>query len=108
MSKSSDRNQSGLVCSFCGASQDEVRKLIAGPGVYICDQCIDLCNDIILDEVAEETTGETSISIPKPKEIKAFLDDYVIDQEDAKKILSVAVYNPVSYTHLTLPTNREV
>ncbi len=93
MSKSSDRNQAGLVCSFCGASQDEVRKLIAGPGVYICDQCIDLCNDIILDEVAEETTGETSISIPKPKEIKAFLDDYVIDQEDAKKILSVAVYN---------------
>ena len=93
MSKSGDRGQSGLVCSFCGAGQEEVRKLIAGPGVYICDQCIDLCNDIILDEVEEEqTTGRLS-SIPKPREIRAFLDEYVIGQEKAKKILSVAVYN---------------
>ena len=93
MNKSSDRGKSGLVCSFCGTSQDEVRKLIAGPGVYICDQCIDLCNDIILDEADEETPVGKSSRIPKPKEIRAYLDDYVIGQERAKKILSVAVYN---------------
>ncbi len=93
MNKSSDKNQSGLVCSFCGASQEEVRKLIAGPGVYICDQCIDLCNDIILDEVGDDESTESSSSIPKPKEIFDFLGDYVVEQEAAKKILSVAVYN---------------
>jgi ATP-dependent Clp protease ATP-binding subunit ClpX len=86
--------QSGLVCSFCGTTQEEVRKLIAGPGVYICDQCIDLCNDIILDETEEGgTTTSSSSSIPKPKEIRASLDQYVIGQNAAKKTLSVAVYN---------------
>lgn len=96
MSKNSerDRGQSGLCCSFCGATQEEVRKLIAGPGVYICDQCIDLCNDIIVDEVDEETVSTVRDSkIPKPREIKSFLDDYVIGQERAKRVLSVAVYN---------------
>jgi len=93
VTKGIDRTQSGLACSFCGASQDEVRKLIAGPGVYICDQCIDLCNDIILDEVEEETVSGKLAQIPKPKDIKSFLDEYVIGQETAKKILSVAVYN---------------
>lgn len=96
MSKNSekDRGQSGLCCSFCGATQEEVRKLIAGPGVYICDQCIDLCNDIIVDEVDEDTVSSVRDSkIPKPKEIKNFLDDYVIGQDRAKKVLSVAVYN---------------
>lgn len=96
MAKGSDRErgQSGLCCSFCGATQEEVRKLIAGPGVYICDQCIDLCNDIIVDEVDDETTGGSSdAKIAKPKEIRAFLDEYVIGQEKAKKVLSVAVYN---------------
>ena len=93
MTKGVDRGQSGLACSFCGATQEEVRKLIAGPGVYICDQCIDLCNDIILDEVEEETAPAKSSQIPKPKEIRSHLDDYVIGQEIAKKILSVAVYN---------------
>lgn len=95
MSKGKDRTkgQSGLVCSFCGASQEEVRKLIAGPGVYICDQCIELCNDIILDEVESSSEKQSSQKIPKPSEIKKFLDDYVIGQERAKKILSVAVYN---------------
>jgi ATP-dependent Clp protease ATP-binding subunit ClpX len=93
VTKGADRGQSGLACSFCGATQEEVRKLIAGPGVYICDQCIDLCNDIIDDEVEEETPESHSTQIPKPKEIRAFLDDYVIGQEPAKKILSVAVYN---------------
>lgn len=93
MTKGIDRGQSGLACSFCGASQEEVRKLIAGPGVYICDQCIDLCNDIILDEADEETATGRSDRIPKPKEIRAHLDEYVIGQDAAKKILSVAVYN---------------
>ena len=79
-------------CSFCGKSQKQVKKLIAGPGVYICDECIDLCNDIIAEELAE--TPEFSFEeLPKPREIFDFLNDYVIGQEYAKKILSVAVYN---------------
>lgn len=93
MSKGIDRNQSGLCCSFCGATQEEVRKLIAGPGVYICDQCIDLCNDIILDEAEEETPAGKFSKVPKPTEIRNFLDEYVVGQDTAKKILSVAVYN---------------
>jgi ATP-dependent Clp protease ATP-binding subunit ClpX len=93
MSKS-ERGTGSLICSFCGASQDEVRKLIAGPGVYICDQCIDLCNDIILDEVEEDSGAQAGpSSTPKPKEIRAFLDQYVVGQESAKRKLSVAVYN---------------
>ena len=79
-------------CSFCGKSQKQVKKLIAGPGVYICDECIDLCNDIIAEELAEST--ELSFEdLPKPREIFEFLNDYVIGQEHAKNILSVAVYN---------------
>ena len=133
-----------LKCSFCGKAQDQVRKLIAGPGVYICDECIDLCNEILDEELidnpnhqksgqqdqsrkaksASPTTTKpapTLASIPKPIEIKKFLDDQVVGQEPAKKILSVAVYNhykrlawkgdgsgAVSYTHLTLPTKVEV
>ncbi len=96
VSKNSDRdkNQSGFCCSFCGATQEEVRKLIAGPGVYICDQCIDLCNDIIVDEGDEESGLSADRSkLPKPREIRSFLDEYVIGQEKAKKVLSVAVYN---------------
>jgi ATP-dependent Clp protease ATP-binding subunit ClpX len=81
-----------LYCSFCGKSQDEVKKLIAGPSVYVCDECVELCNDIIRDELQENTEfGEGEL--PKPKEIKAELDSYVIGQESAKKMLSVAVYN---------------
>ena len=87
-----------LTCSFCGKSQREVKKLIAGPSVYICDECIDLCNDIIREEGAKAggtiaATGPSGGSLPKPSEIKVFLDDYVIGQEKAKRILSVAVYN---------------
>ena len=79
-------------CSFCGKSQKQVRKLIAGPGVYICDECIDLCNEIIEEEFA--TTEEISFTeLPKPSEIKSYLDDYVVGQDEAKKKLSVAVYN---------------
>ena len=81
-----------LKCSFCGKSQKQVKKLIAGPGVYICDECIDLCNEIIEEELSE--TSELKLDeLPKPQEIYAFLDEYVIGQETAKKVLSVAVYN---------------
>ncbi|MBL8307875.1 MAG: AAA family ATPase, partial [Rubrivivax sp.] len=84
-----------LYCSFCGKSQHEVKKLIAGPSVFICDECIELCNDIIRDEVpAEGPAAKTSKSeLPVPSEIKASLDQYVIGQEVAKRTLSVAVYN---------------
>ncbi|MFZ7102282.1 MAG: ATP-dependent Clp protease ATP-binding subunit ClpX [Peptococcaceae bacterium] len=81
-----------LKCSFCGKVQDQVKKLVAGPGVYICDECIELCNEIIEEELSEETNFELG-DIPKPREIKAILDQYVIGQEAAKKALSVAVYN---------------
>jgi len=81
-----------LKCSFCGKSQKQVRKLIAGPGVYICDECVELCNEIIEEELAD--TEEVSFSeLPKPHEIYGFLDDYVVGQEKAKRVLSVAVYN---------------
>jgi ATP-dependent Clp protease ATP-binding subunit ClpX len=81
-----------LKCSFCGKSQKQVKKLIAGPGVYICDECIDLCNEIIEEELTE--TAELSFDhLPNPREVRAFLDDYVVGQDSAKKILSVAVYN---------------
>ena len=81
-----------LKCSFCGKSQKQVKKLIAGPGVYICDECIDLCNEIIEEELTE-TAELTFDNLPNPREVRAFLDDYVVGQESAKKILSVAVYN---------------
>lgn len=81
-----------LKCSFCGKSQKQVKKLIAGPGVYICDECIDLCNEIIEEELTD--TAEVNFdNLPNPREVRAFLDDYVVGQEDAKKILAVAVYN---------------
>ncbi|MCX5929389.1 MAG: ATP-dependent Clp protease ATP-binding subunit ClpX, partial [Synechococcus sp. LacPavin_0920_WC12_MAG_50_7] len=105
-----------LKCSFCGKSQEQVRKLIAGPGVYICDECIDLCNEILDEELVDVQGGgsrhgvqessrktaptkkvskpiPTLASIPKPREIKNFLDRQVVGQEEAKKVLSVAVYN---------------
>src|SRR5215467_3836253 len=92
MAKHGDDRTGNLVCSFCGKSQDEVRKLIAGPTVYICDECIDLCNDIIAEECDQEETLSSTSAVPKPSEIKKVLDQYVIGQERAKKILAVAVH----------------
>lgn len=92
MSPKDDNSQ--LTCSFCGKSQDEVKKLIAGPTVYICDECIELCNDIIDEEAKlDQASDSESKKLPKPVEIKDILDEYVVGQERAKKILSVAVYN---------------
>ncbi|NTW39542.1 MAG: AAA domain-containing protein, partial [Cellulomonadaceae bacterium] len=81
-----------LKCSFCGKSQKQVKKLIAGPGVYICDECIDLCNEIIEEELAE-ATEVGMVDLPKPREIFSFLEQYIVGQEPAKRSLAVAVYN---------------
>ena len=88
-----DDNGKLLYCSFCGKSQHEVRKLIAGPSVFVCDECVDLCNDIIREEIQEKEAESGSKKLPVPEEIKATLDEYVIGQDQAKKVLSVAVYN---------------
>ena len=87
------RDASNLSCSFCGKSQKEVKKLIAGPTVYICDECIQLCNDIIAEEVDRDDKLPNLASVPKPRDLRKILDDYVIGQDRAKKVLSVAVYN---------------
>lgn len=91
--KKGDDNSKLLYCSFCGKSQHEVRKLIAGPSVFVCDECVDLCNDIIREEIQERDSESAIRKLPIPEEIKNILDDYVIGQESAKKVLSVAVYN---------------
>ncbi len=106
---SNDRNSKDddklLYCSFCGKSQQEVRKLIAGPSVYICDECVDLCNDIIKDELQDRSSSFYGGELPKPKQIKEELDSYVIGQERAKKILAVAVYN--HYKRLRNKTKKD-
>ena len=93
MERRRDEGHGNLQCSFCGRSQKEVKKLIAGPTVYICDECIGLCNDIIAEEVDRDDAVTTGTPLPKPAEIKAVLDEYVIGQDRAKKILAVAVHN---------------
>ncbi len=96
-----------LKCSFCGKTQKQVKKLIAGPGVYICDECIDLCNEIIEEELAE--TSEISLGeLPSPREIYSFLNDYIVGQEQAKRILSVAVYNHYKRVELSNTLDGEV
>jgi len=109
MSKRDDRTDA-LICSFCGKSQDEVKKLIAGPTVYICDECIDLCNDIIAEETRlEESVGPDTNKLPKPLEIREVLDEYVIGQDSAKKTLAVAVYNHYKrIEYMAKPTDVEM
>jgi ATP-dependent Clp protease ATP-binding subunit ClpX len=93
MSDELETKDKQLFCSFCGKNQSEVKKLIAGPSVYICDECVSLCNDIIKEDLSEKDNEESEKKLPIPSEIKSILDEYVIGQEQAKKILSVAVYN---------------
>ena len=95
-----------LRCSFCGRKQDEVRKLIAGPTVYICDECVGLCNEIMAEELDSSFDISISTKLPKPKEIKSYLDNYVINQEKAKKIISVAVHN--HYKRVNNPSDSDV
>jgi ATP-dependent Clp protease ATP-binding subunit ClpX len=100
------KKEDSLKCSFCGKGQDEVKKLIAGPTVYICNECIELCNEIIADELYVDATGEPVAKLPTPKEIHGILNDYVIGQEKAKRILSVAVHN--HYKRIYHPIDTEV
>lgn len=106
MTKEKGRTYNGLNCNFCGKSQKEVKKLIAGPGVYICDECIDLCNEIIHEDQGKSEVKSVIDRVPRPKEIKEHLDEYVIGQERAKKIISVAVHNHYKRV-LSRPKNKD-
>lgn len=103
MAKFEDKNL--LKCSFCGKSQDQVKRLIAGPGVYICDECIELCSEIVAEELTEKSEQDFT-KLPKPQEIKAHLDQYVIGQDSAKKSMAVAVYN--HYKRINYPKKSDV
>src|SRR6059036_2442399 len=105
MSRKDSHHHGNLSCSFCGKGQREVRKLIAGPTVYICDECIKLCNDIIAEE-SEREENRPAVALPAPVEIKTFLDDYVVGQERAKKILAVAVYNHYKRIYSKKPSRQ--
>jgi ATP-dependent Clp protease ATP-binding subunit ClpX len=106
MARPTDSNEQ-LLCSFCGKSQRQVKKLIAGPGVYICDECIDLCNEIIDEELTAPPSFDVE-NLPKPKEIYGVLDDYVVGQEEAKRTLSVAVYNHYKRVQMMASTDSEI
>ena len=97
-----------LYCSFCGKSQHEVRKLIAGPSVFVCDECVDLCNDIIREEIQEKDSDSSTRKLPIPQEIKSTLDEYVIGQDSAKKVLAVAVYNHYKRLNYDKSSNNDV
>lgn len=105
--KGGSSSSHGLHCSFCGKSQREVKKLIAGPNVYICDECISLCNEIIAEEMQKDDAAQISEGVPTPHEIKKVLDDYVIGQERAKKVLSVAVHNHYKRIEHGMSSNKE-
>ncbi|MBK5111064.1 MAG: ATP-dependent Clp protease ATP-binding subunit ClpX, partial [Thermoleophilia bacterium] len=110
MARPTDSNEQ-LLCSFCGKSQRQVKKLIAGPGVYICDECIDLCNEIIDEELVTTTSKGQGIDLdqlPKPQEINSVLDEYVVGQESAKRSLSVAVYNHYKRVRMAESEDPEV
>ena len=106
MARPTDTNEQ-LLCSFCGKSQRQVKKLIAGPGVYICDECIDLCNEIIDEELTTPAQLDLD-NLPRPKEIYAVLNDYVVGQEEAKRTLSVAVYNHYKRVQMAGQTDSDV
>ena len=101
-------SQSGFICSFCGKSQDEVRKLVSGPGVFICDECVDLCNEILTEDLEEAPAGTSRFQVPSPKEIKKTLDEYVIQQDYAKRVLSVAVHNHYKRLQNNLKSRHDV
>lgn len=107
MARDTGKNHN-LFCSFCEKTQDEVRKLIAGPGVYICDECIDLCNDILTEELDRSKPFRRSVKIPTPHDIKSTLDEYIIGQDHAKKVLSVAVHNHYKRIETNYATKGEV
>ena len=105
--KFGEEDKGQLKCSFCGKTQEQVRKLVAGPGVYICDECIELCNEIIAEEFSDD--AEVGLKdVPKPKEIRHILDQYVIGQDEAKKSLSVAVYNHYKRINMGQGKNEDV
>ncbi|MGI8427748.1 MAG: ClpX C4-type zinc finger protein, partial [Solirubrobacteraceae bacterium] len=106
MARPTDSNEQ-LLCSFCGKSQRQVKKLIAGPGVYICDECIDLCNEIIDEELTAPPSFDIG-SLPKPREIYDVLNDYVVGQEQAKRSLSVAVYNHYKRVQMMQSDENEI
>ena len=105
MGNSHDKGYHQLFCSFCGKSQEDVRKLVAGPGVYICDECVELCNDILTEELDDSMGLKGRLNVPTPREIKEELDDYIIGQHYAKKVLSVAVHN--HYKRIQTNLNRK-